>query len=159
MQELGRFPDQGQFDMETVSAYGPPLTSRPTSQKIVQAGSDDGHSSIAHAETSTAPFITRPKQEDTAVQSANDCGEGLESENCEGSDGLAKDETATQAAIRSGARRSPALEGSRDSTTANLSDVCSEDVTAVQHPEMGQSSAMIRGGEVLGSQDGVIHPV
>lgn len=145
--------------METVSAYGPPRTSQHASNMTDQAVSEDGHSSIAPGDSSATPFVTKPRVEwASATSPADRDAEEIDQDTLEHGSITAAGVVLSQPGTSAGPRRSkPALEASRDSTTANLSDDCSEDVTTVQHPELAQSSAMVRGGEVTGSQDGKLH--
>lgn len=149
MQELGRFPDQGQFDMETVTAYGVTRTSRKGGLVNDHSVSDGGQSSNAPADTSLGPFVTRPRPDVGSPRAIDDSTPSVDDQE----QVAAADDHAVEPDTEF--RRSQAgLDVSRDSVTGNLSDVCSEEVAAAQNPTLGQSSAMVRGGEVFGSVEG-----
>lgn len=146
-QELGRFPDQGQFDMETVTPYGVTRTSRQGGLVNDNSVSDGGQSSTAPADSSVAPFVTKPRIDVTSPRAIDEGAASVDEQVPSADEHAVESDT--------GFRRSQAaLDISRDSVTGNLSDVCSEEVAAAQVPNLGQSSAMVRGGEVFGSAEG-----
>jgi hypothetical protein len=134
MQELGRFPDLGTFDMDTVSAYGSPK-SRPQSQDRREAShQSEGSSRQVSTRSEMVPFITQPKAKKT--------------ETADGDSGEAKDTGRGEPSVP-GTSPNVQLGQSQESEIANLSDACSDDAPASGQGQMGASSAMIRGGESL----------
>lgn len=138
--------------METVAAYDSQQTSRQAGVICDHSAPDGVQRSNTLTESSGTMFVTKPRSDATSPEAMNECGTRVDEK--EGNSSVA-DAHVARVDPDVGSRRShPALEASRDSVTANLSDVCSEDVAAAQNLHLGQSNAMIRGGEILGSGDG-----
>lgn len=139
--------------METVSAYGSPKSPQPAALLQDQSGSDSGQHGVGLTQYA-APFVTQPRPGTGSPGSAaGNVPAGVDRL----SNAPAPDESPSQAELDTSQRKcQPALDVSGESVTANLSDVCSDDAAVDVNPGLCQSSAMIRGGEVLGSLDGVL---
>lgn len=153
LQELGRFPDLGSFDMESVPAYGG-TEQVPSSSERQADGSR--HSGTSSRQADMTPFVTQPKKASNTVAGEiveeadvpiEEDAEAAAAQQQAAEDGEAQEET-EEAAEESADGN---LLQSNDHNIAHLSDAGSDDGVATCKEQLGASSAMIRGGETLGS--------
>lgn len=151
VQELGRFPDLGSFDMESVSAYGGPNQAPSSSERQADGSMHSGESNRqASSRSEMTPFVTQPKK--TSKTAADEITEETDTPADEDEEASAAEDDTAQDGEEEEAE--PAadegkFEQSNDDNIAHLSDAGSDDGAAAAGGQLGASSAMIRGGESL----------
>jgi hypothetical protein len=134
MQEMGRFPDSGSFDMDTIDAG--PTTSCPSSRTTSR--STTPRASAQHGPPDRFMVVSEPvatAEEDVAPFSG------------------AEDQRGSNAAGAAGPGSSAqhgGLHASHDSHVADISDACSDEAAAAAAAAapLAQSTAVVQGGEV-----------
>lgn len=147
VQELGRFPDLGSFDMESVPAYGSPNQAPSSSERqadgSIHSGASLSQPHLASSKPEMVPFVTQPKP--SPSKAADETLPDAES-HAAGEDGAAAVEEQKQ--DEAGGK---SLVHSNDDNIAHLSDADSDDGRAANQGNIVASSAIIRGGESLSS--------
>ena len=159
VQELGRFPDLGSFDMESVPAYGDVEQVPSSSERHADGSMHSGKSSRqASSRPDATPFVTQPKKPlETVADETVEEADAPAEEDAEATavqqeaEGDGEKQGKEEAAGKEEGSPDGKLSQSNDHNIAHLSDAGSDDGAAAAREQLGASSTMVRGGESLSS--------